>query len=60
MLCPELERLEKKQIEVRATMSDRNLPEAQRDALMDLERSIIMDIAEHKSCGHNGDHCFGE
>ena len=60
MLCAELERLEKKQIEVRVTLSNRSLTEAQRDTLIDRERSIIMDIAEHKSCGHDGEHCFGE
>jgi hypothetical protein len=60
MLCPELEMLEKKQIEVRVTLSNRSLTEAQRDSLINRERSVIMDIAEHKSCGHDGDRCFGE
>jgi hypothetical protein len=60
MLCPQLESLEKKQVEVRAELSNLNLTEAQRNILIDRERSIIMDIAEHKSCGHDGDRCFGE
>jgi uncharacterized membrane protein len=57
MPCPELERLEKRQIEVRAAQRDVELPERKRLILQDDERSIIMAIADHKSFGHGGRPC---
>ncbi len=59
MLCPELERLEKRQIDVRAAQRNPDVTEAQRKILEDKERSIIMDIADHRSFGHNGQPCPG-
>ena len=60
MRCPELERLEKKQIEIRAAQRNPQVSEAQRRILEGKERSIIMDIADHKSFGHDGQPCTGE
>jgi hypothetical protein len=57
MLCPELERLEKRQIEVRTAQGNVELPERKRIILQDDERSIIMAIADHKSFGHGGRPC---
>ena len=42
MLCPELERLEKRQIDLRAAQGNVELPERKRIILQDDERSIIM------------------
>jgi hypothetical protein len=57
MTCPELERLEKRKIEVRAMQGNLELPERKRIILQDDERSIIMTIADHKSFGHGGRPC---
>jgi hypothetical protein len=57
MLCPELERLEKRQIEVRTAQRNAELTERKRIILVDEERSIIMAIADHKSFGHGGKRC---
>ncbi len=57
MLCPELERLEKRQIEVRTVQSNVGLSERKRSILLDEERSINMAIADHKSFGHGGRRC---
>ena len=57
MLCPELERLEKRQIELRAAQGNVELSERKRIILQDDERSIIMAIADHKSFGHGGRPC---
>lgn len=57
MLCPELERLEKRQIEVRTVQSNLELSERKRSILLDEERSINMAIADHKSFGHGGRRC---
>jgi len=60
MLCPELERLEKRQIEVRTAQRNAELTERRRIILVDEERSITMGIADHKSFGHGGKPCPGK
>jgi hypothetical protein len=57
MLCPELERLEERQIEVRNAQRNAELMERKRIILVDEERSITMAIADHKSFGHGGKPC---
>jgi len=57
MPCPELERLEKRQMELRAAQGNVELPERKRLILQDDERSIIMAIVDHKSFGHGGRPC---
>jgi hypothetical protein len=57
MLCAELERLEKRQIEVRTVQRNAELTERKRSILLDEERSINMAIADHKSFGHGGRPC---
>jgi hypothetical protein len=57
MPCTELEKLEKRQLEVRAAQGNVELPERQRFILQDDERSIKMAIADHKSFGHGGRPC---
>ena len=57
MLCPELERLENRQIEVRTAQRNVELTERKRSILLDEERSINMAIADHKSFGHGGRRC---
>ena len=57
MPCTELEKLEKRQIEVRAAQGNVEPPERQRFILQDDERSIKMAIADHKSFGHGGRPC---
>jgi hypothetical protein len=57
MPCPELETLEKRQIELRAAQGNAELPERKRLILEDDERSIVMAIADHKSFGHGGRPC---
>lgn len=57
MPCTELEKLEKRQVEVRAAQGNVELPERQRYILQDDERSIKMGIADHKSFGHGGRPC---
>jgi hypothetical protein len=57
MLCPELERLEKRQVEVRTGQGKAELTERKRIILLDEERSITMAIADHKSFGHGGRPC---
>jgi hypothetical protein len=60
MRCPELERLEKRQTEVRTKQRRAELTETQMRILEDEERSIVMEIADHKSFGHDGQPCTGE
>jgi hypothetical protein len=57
MLCAELERLEKRQIEVRTVQGNAELTERKRSILLDEERSINMAIADHKRLGHGGRPC---
>jgi hypothetical protein len=57
MLCPELERLEKRQVEVRTRQREADLTERKRIILLDEERSITMAIADHKNLGHGGRAC---
>lgn len=57
MLCPELERLEKKQVEVRTRQTSVELSDRKRSILLDEERSISMAIVDHKSFGHGGRPC---
>ena len=57
MLCAELERLEKRQIEVRTVQRNVELTERKRSILLDEELSIHMAIADHKSFGHGGRPC---
>jgi hypothetical protein len=57
MLCTELEKLEKRQDEVRAAQGNAELPERNRFILQDDERSIKMAIADHKIFGHGGRPC---
>jgi len=57
MPCTELERLEKREVEVRAARGDMELPERKRLILQDDERSIHMAIADHKCFGHGGRPC---
>jgi hypothetical protein len=57
MLCPELKKLENRQIEVRTAQRNAELTERKRIILVDEERSIIMAIADHKSFGHGGKRC---
>ena len=57
MPCTELEKMEKRQVEVRAAQENVELPERNRYILQDDERSIKMAIADHKSFGHGGRPC---
>ncbi len=57
MPCTELEKLQKRQVEVRAAQGNTELPERNRYILQDEERSIKMAIADHKSFGHGGRPC---
>ena len=59
-VCPTLELLERKQIQVREEQRKPGLSDQEREALLEEEKSIIMDIAEHKSSGHQGKPCTGE
>ena len=57
MPCTELEKLEKRQVELRTAQGDAELPERKKLILRDDERSNHMAIADHKSFGHGGRPC---
>jgi len=57
MPCQELERLEKRKVEVHAEQGNVEIPERKRLILQDDERSIHMAIANHKSFGYGGRPC---
>ena len=60
MLCPELERLEAKLIEVRTAQRKPDLTAAERETLAAIETKRIIDVKEHQNNGHDGERCPGE
>lgn len=59
-LCPELERLEARQIQIRDKMRLLGLTSEQLAELAAAEKMAIMDIKEHEASGHDGEPCPGD
>jgi hypothetical protein len=64
MQCPELERLEIENINLRTRnsllCSRPDVPQQERDEMSREEEKMIMDIKEHQACGHDGEPCPGK